>query len=174
MKYTQFFIGFIMLVLLASCEEYASVYPAGDVEDSYFKKEALGEWTYVIGMGSKDNFNPHTLEILNLNNKEYLLRYIPDTLESADDINLAVGHITKIDGHEYASVRSPREDFNAKSKEKYVVHRFLIRNDSLFFWGMSDDTFEKLRGKIKSTEDHWNFIEQSKDKHWDLSYLYVR
>ena len=168
----------IFALIVFGCKEYSSTYPTGEVKDSYLSEEYIGRWEYISSTYLRDTtedyyFEPHQMEVIPISDKQYLVRFVPDSLVSVDDIDLAIGHFSKIGENEYANLRMLNSHFENDFKIEFIVHKLILKGDTLNFYGISNESIKDSIPEFKSVPDHRQFILRSED-YWDLSYQYMR
>jgi hypothetical protein len=159
-------VNFILLcfvsIILTSCDDLSSPYPAGKICSSYIDTNLIGYWESVYVENFTESNLPvdtHILAIMPFNSKEYVLQslVIDDSGKvQIKDMGTYRGFISTIGKQKIANIQMLAPE--VKEKEEYLIYPFVLKDDTLTFFSFYS---KNVNQEFKSTCDLRKFLKKN-------------
>ncbi len=166
---------FLMLLCLA-CQEYRVSYPLSDPKIQTNKSDLVGKWRFERGLllsdSSELSYGTNSIEIRPFNLHEYIIKLVPDSIETASDVMLFRGFESQIDAVRYANMTFLE---GVDIKPMYSIYKFEVLGEKLIFWGVPEQVFDSLGISITSISKHNKFMKKHSSRAiWLHQYEYSK
>jgi len=154
---------FFASILITSCDDLSSPYPAGKVCSSYLDTNLIGYWESVHVENFTDSHLPldtHILAIMPYNKKEYLLQSM--VIDDSGKIQIKEmgsyrGFISTLGKQKIANIQmlTPEVKYG---KQEYLIYPFDLTGDTLTFFSFYS---KNVNQEFKSIYDLRKFLKKN-------------